>query len=139
MASAGTLFSGTQTTSSSFVVAAPQFSRIRAAVFQLNVTAAATAAGDTLDVYVQTAVDDTNWDDIVHFTQVLGNGGAKTFLAYLNATLVPATPIHAPQNKALAVGVNQGPVGDGLRVAWTIASSSSPSFTFSVKGAFIYR
>ena len=39
----------------------------------LDVTAAATAAGDKLDVKVQTLIDGTNWVDVAYFAQVLGN------------------------------------------------------------------
>ena len=48
-----------------------------AIVFQCELTAAATDAGDTLDVFVQTTIDGTTWLDAVHFTQMLGNGDAK--------------------------------------------------------------
>lgn len=55
------------------------------ASFVLNVTAAGTDAGDTLDVYVDVSPDDgTTWLNAIHFTQVLGNGGAKKFVATLN-------------------------------------------------------
>lgn len=50
------------------------------ATIVLNVTAAATEVDDTLDVYLDTSYDGgTTWVNIAHFTQVLGNGGAKEF------------------------------------------------------------
>lgn len=53
--------------------------------FLLNVTEAGTDAGDTLDVYVDVSPDNgTTWLNAVHFTQVLGNGGAKKYVATLN-------------------------------------------------------
>lgn len=103
-----------------------------AAEVLLSVTAAATAAGDTLDVYVQAAVDGTSWDDVIHFTQVLGNGGAKKFLARWQAQIAPTTALAAPQDAALSAGVAQGPHGLLWSVKWVVASASSPSFTMSV-------
>ena len=41
--------------------------------FVLDVTAAAVAADDTLDVKVQCRLDGTNWHDVVSFTQCAGN------------------------------------------------------------------
>lgn len=104
-------------------------------VFQLNVTAAATAAGDTLDVYLQSSVDGTTWDDFVHFTQVLGNGGAKRFIAQWNSRIAPTAALHAATDGSLAAGVAQGPVGSTLRAKWVVVSASAPSFTFSIVGA----
>lgn len=100
----------------------------------LNVTAAATAAGDTLDVYVQASQDGgVTWDDIAHFTQVLGNGGAKKFLIRYQGEIAPTTagPV-APQDAALSAGVAQGPHGNMWSVKWVVASASAPSFDFTV-------
>lgn len=100
--------------------------------FLLNVTAAATAAGDKLDVYVQSTIDGTVYNDFVAFTQVLGNGGAKKFEANWSALAGPTTALGAPADAALAAGVKQGPVGSGFRVKWVVTSGTSPSFTFSL-------
>ena len=62
------------------------------AEFILDVTAAATAAGDTLDVYVDFSPDGVLWINAIHFTQVLGNGGAKREIAKINANTGLATP-----------------------------------------------
>lgn len=106
---------------------------IVAAVFQLDVTAAATAAGDTLDVYIQHTVDGTNYDDFVHFTQVLGDGGAKRFLARWNSLgAAPESELGAAQDAAMSAGVLQQPISRTWRVKWVIASASDPAFTFSV-------
>src|SRR6266496_1561427 len=78
--------------------------------FLLNVTAAASAVGDTLDVYIQASSDGgTTYDDFVHFTQVLGNGGAKKFLARWQGEIAPTTALAAPGDATLAAGVAQGP------------------------------
>lgn len=48
-------------------------------VLVLDVTAAATDAGDLLDVYLQADLNG-NWIDIARFPQCLGNGGAKRYI-----------------------------------------------------------
>lgn len=103
-------------------------------VFQLAVTAAATAAGDTLNVYIQHSTDNgTTWDDFVSFTQVLGNGGAKNLLAFWTTDSTAPVANHAVADGTLAAGTsNQGPVGDLWRVKWVIVNASNPSFTFAV-------
>lgn len=129
--------SGAQTVSgnSGALPAASHFEAIEGGILVLDVTSAGSVAGDTLDVYVQHSWDDgTSFDDFVHFTQVLGNGGAKKFLAYwLIYGGSPTTPLKAPQDGALAVGVQQGPVGNIWRVKWTIVNGGGThAFTFSV-------
>jgi len=102
----------------------------------LNVTSAAAAAGDTLDVYVQASSDGgTTWDDVAHFTQVLGNGGAKKSLIRWQGEIAPTTAQAAPQDAALAAGVAQGPHGNLWSVKWVVVSASAPLFTFSVEAS----
>jgi len=126
--------SGTSTASGGF--GAIEVTDVMWAEFLLNVTAAATAAGDTLDVYVQASCDGgTTWDDFVHFTQVLGNGGAKKYLARWQGMIAPTTAQAAPQDGALAAGVAAGPHGSVWRVKWVVVSASAPSFTFSVSAS----
>ena len=105
--------------------------------FLLNVTAAGSVAGDTLDVYIQASADNgTTWDDFVHFTQVLGNGGAKKFLARWQGMIAPTTALAAPQDVAMAAGVAQGPHGNRWRTKWVIVNGGGThSFTFSVLGS----
>lgn len=115
-----------------------KFDRVRAASFVLDVSAAATVAGDTLDVYVSAAIDADNpagpaaWDDFVHFAQVLGNGGVKRLTADWVADVTPTTPHRNTQDKALAAAtVLQGPIESGIiRVAWVTVGTGS--FTFAV-------
>jgi hypothetical protein len=105
------------------------------AVFLLNVTAAATDVGDTLDVYLQHSPDGgTTWDDFAHFTQVLGNGGAKKYLASWAHWVTAESEMKAPADGALAAGVLQGPVAATWRVKWVVvdAGTVNASFTFSV-------
>lgn len=135
------LASSVQTTSGSSVLTAPvHIERLKAAAFLLTVSAAATAAGDTLDVYLQSSIDGgTTYDDFVHFTQVLGNGGAKKFIARWMRDLAPTAALSAPGDATLAAGVAQGPVGTTWRVKWVIVSASAPSFTFKVDMSAVGR
>src|SRR5262245_31184675 len=59
----------------------------RELIVQLTVSEAGTDAGDTLDVYIDTSFDGgLTFVNIGHFTQVLGNGGAKKFvMSFCNA------------------------------------------------------
>ncbi len=102
---------------------------VNALVFTLDVSAAATDAVDTLDVKVQTKVDGTNWIDVVHFTQVLGNGGAVRHVAKVVAQEAQAMFLNA----ALAVGTTRNLLGDDWRVAYVqVDGDSDASFTFSI-------
>ena len=125
--------SAARTTSSTAAVSVP-VELVQSAIFQLTVSAAATDAGDTLDVYVQHTVDGgTTWDDFVHFTQVLGNGGAKKFLATWNRQVTPESELKPPADAGLAAGVLQGPVGSTWRVKWVIVDADvDGSFTFAL-------
>lgn len=99
--------------------------------FQLDLTAAATDSGDTLNVYVQTTLDGTNWIDVVAFTQCLGNGGAKRHVAKISGT---AAETMFETGSALSAGSVRNLIGDQWRVRWAItdASTANASFTFSV-------
>lgn len=104
---------------------------VNAISFALDLTAAATDAGDTLNVYVQTKIDGTNWVDVVAFTQCLGNGGAKRHIGKLNATAALTMFENAT---SLTAGTIRDLLGDEWRVRWAItdASTDNASFTFSV-------
>jgi len=111
------------------------FAWARDYTFTLVVSAAATATADTLNVYVQRLLPDgSTYEDIVSFTQVVGDGGAKKFVADIipeNATGAVAVPGDA----ALAAGsVKNVYVGDTLRIKWVIvdATTDDASFTFAV-------
>lgn len=104
---------------------------VRGFLFTLNVTAAATDAADTLDVTIKTKVDGTNWLDVVHFTQVLGNGGAKIFSAK-----VAASAAQAIYDAAAALNAGDAAtqvIGDVWRVTWVIVDADADAtFTFAV-------
>lgn len=122
----------------------PSASNVGAAVFFLDVSAAATDAGDTLNVRVQHSLDDgTTWDDFVSFTQVLGNGGAKKFIAsWTESTTTPESEVRVPADGTLAAGgVLQGPVGEKWRAKWAIvdAGTDNASFTFALTARLLAR
>jgi hypothetical protein len=100
----------------------------------LDVTAAATVAGDTLDVKVQALIMGSltsggQWTDVAHFTQIVGNGGAKReIFKILGSTAVA----HYDATAALSAGTQKDTFGDYYRVNYTVVNSSAPSFTFSV-------
>ena len=93
---------------------------------ELDVTTAATLAGDTLDVFIQTLIG-SKWTDVAHFTQVLGNGGAKRFLATISKddgqTMFEV-------GSTLAAGSLRSVLGNQVRARWDIAGTGS--FTFSI-------
>lgn len=100
-------------------------------ILQLDVTAAATDVGDTLDAFLQTTIDGTNWIDIYHFTQVLGNGSAKRYFGKIVRDVALTEFENAT---ALGAAAGRAIVGDQYRVRWAItdASTANASFTFSV-------
>jgi hypothetical protein len=108
---------------------------ISAALFILNVTAAAAAAGDTLDVWVQHSWDDgTTFDDFLHFTQVLGNGSTlKHLCAWTMQSTAPAA-MHKAVTKTLTAAASPllGPIGPIWRAQYTTATAGTANFTWSV-------
>ena len=96
--------------------------------FTLDVSAAALAGGDQLDVFVQTQLDGTNWTDVVHFTQVVGDGGA---VRYVEKVVAETSLAGFEVASALAAGNVRNIIGDDWRVRWTI-SGGTAEFTFSV-------
>jgi len=102
----------------------------------LDVTAAASEGTDTLDVYVDVlAADAATWLNAVHFTQVLGNGGAKKFFAVLDPSN-PGTAVIDVTADAAAGAVRPALFGAQLRGRYTIVDGGgvAASFTFSVTG-----
>jgi len=134
--------SAATTASETRVVKVPQdASPFVEAEFILDVTAAATAADDTLDVYVDFSPDGgLTWINAIHFTQVLGNGGAKKELAKINATTGLATPT-APLNiasDAASGAVRNISLFEDVRYRAVIvdADTDDASFTYSLKAVY---
>jgi len=103
------------------------------AMVLLDVTVPATAVGDTLDVYIDTSTDGgTTWVNVGHFTQVLGNGGAKKFVMALNSSNPGASAVTDVTSDAAAGATRQYGVADRIRSRSVIAGGTA-SFTYSVK------
>jgi hypothetical protein len=105
-----------------------------AAEFDLNLTAAATDAADTLDVYVDTSMDGgTTWINIVHFTQLLGNGGAKRETMAINPRGNVGTAPTVTAADLAAAGVRHL-LGSQYRVRYAqVDANANAVFTFTVK------
>jgi hypothetical protein len=99
-------------------------------IFTLDVSAAATEVGDTLDVKIQTTLDGTNFYDVCYFTQVLGNGGAKRYVGKITAS---ATQAMYETGTALTAGNIRAIFGDTWRVNYvTVDANANSAFTFTV-------
>lgn len=105
---------------------------LKGLVFLLSSTAGASTGSDTFDCYVQDSLDNSTWDDLIKFTQILGNSPIKKFKATVSCEVTPTTPMAAPQSLAMSAGVRQGPVGPYVRGNFVIAGGTSKSFTFSL-------
>lgn len=92
----------------------------------LNVTAAATLVGDTMDITVQTLLGGF-WVDVMHATQILGNGGTQRIMASLSASAGQAM---FATSTALTAGNVRNLIGDAWAVSWSL--SGTGSFTLSV-------
>jgi hypothetical protein len=101
----------------------------------LDVTAAASEGTDTLDVFVDVlAPDAATWLNAVHFTQVLGNGGAKKFFAVLDPSN-PGTAVIDVSADAAAAAARPALFGPQLRGRYTVVDGGgvAASFTFSLR------
>jgi len=95
----------------------------------LDVTAAATDAGDTLNVEVYTDLGVAAVKEICHFTQVLGNGGALCHVAKIVVPVAEAMYSYA----ALTAGNIKNILGQTISCKYTIVDADADgSFTFSV-------
>lgn len=98
-----------------------------------RITASATDAGDTLDVYVDVSLDNTIWHNAIHFTQQAGNGAARTEYAVLDPSN-PGTSVINVTTDAAAAAVRPALFGPYMRARWAIVDSgdANQSHTFSV-------
>ena len=104
--------------------------------FLLDITASATDAGDTLDVYIDVSFDGTNSaGNAVHFTQHAGNGAAAKEIAVLDSSN-PGTSVVVVTSDAAAAAVRPALFGAYYRARWAIVDSgdANSSATFSVTG-----
>lgn len=101
----------------------------------LDVTAAATDANDTLDVFVDVlAPDGLTWLNAIHFTQCVGSGGAKKYFAVLDPS-APGTSVIDATADAAAAAVRPALFGPQLRGRYTVVDPGAgvASFTFSLR------
>ena len=108
--------------------------KYRRIIVVLSVTAAATAAGDTLDVFVDSSPDGAGAIKLnaIHFQQVLGNGGAVAYFAVLDPSGAAGTAAIAATSDCAAGVCRPGLLTDWMQVRETVVSASAPSFTYSV-------
>ncbi len=102
-----------------------------AVVCILETTDLQDAAGDKLDVYIQTYIGGV-WLDVCHFTQIDGNDlvDAQIHIAKITASL--AENMFRPT--ALAEGVIRNLIGTKWRCRWVITDGGGiHSFAFTVK------
>ena len=106
-------------------------------VVVLNATAVAADVDDTLDVYVDTSFDGgATWVNIGHFTQILGNGGAKKFIMAFKANPITGSnsvPFGANQSASAALQIG---FGDQIRYRGVTVDPSGAdlAITYSVTG-----
>jgi hypothetical protein len=102
----------------------------------LTVTASATDATDTLDVFVDVSLDGTNAiANAIHFAQQAGNGAAKTEVAVLDAA-TPGTSSLLVTSDAAAGAVRPAVFGAYYRARWAIVDgggNANSSHTFRVQ------
>ena len=101
----------------------------------LDVTAAATDIDDTLDVYIDFSLDNVTFYNGGHYTQVLGNGGVKSFYMVFDPS-APGTAGIAVATDAAVNTVRPAMIGPYIRARWVIVNpgGGAASFTFSVLG-----
>lgn len=105
------------------------------ALILLDVTAAATEADDTLDVYIDVSPDGgSTWVNVGHFTQVLGNGGTKKFVMALRSDNPGASAVFDVTSDASAGATRQIGIADRIRYRGVTVdpTGTNVSFTYSV-------
>ena len=103
------------------------------AIIVLDVTSAAVAAGDILDMYVDVSPDNSKWLGAVYFTRVLGSTGTgKCYSAILDPTNPGAVVFDMSTRPAVGV-TRPGAFGPWMRVYYVITSATAPVFTATVK------
>jgi len=100
-----------------------------AVIFTLDVTDATSVAADKLNVYVQTKLDNTNWIDVYHFTQIDGNLTTKRYTGKIHIVDSLTEFEHAA---ALGEHTSRGLIGDCWRVKTVTTENTDARFTYSV-------
>jgi len=114
--------------------AVPILGERRRYIFMLDVTAAATDAADTLDIYIDWSFDNVTYTNGGHFTQVLGNGGAKRYYMVFDPS-APGTSVIDATSDAASAAVRPALFGAYVRGRYVIVDADADSaFTFTVTG-----
>jgi hypothetical protein len=100
----------------------------------LDITASATIAGDTLDVFVDVSFDNVTWFNAIHFTQQAGDGSPKKEVAAINAGWYPTSAVDITAD-AGSGAVRPGLLGQYVRVRSTVVRDTGvdEAHTFSVQ------
>lgn len=99
-----------------------------------DMEAADTAAGDTLDVYVDASPDGgTTWVNVVHFNQVIGTDAAGKYTAIVNTKGATGTAVGTVTGDLTTAPDIRHYLGNAMRARWVIVNVTDPKFTFSVK------
>ncbi len=109
----------------------------KAMLVLLKLTDAQTDADDTLDVFIDVSIDDgAVWVNMIHFTQILGNGANVLNLAAVAILDIASDQFDATADLA-ASGVRAF-LGKTMRVRHTVVdpTGANVSFTFSVVASF---
>lgn len=118
------------------------FAPFSTGTFTCSATAAATDTQDTLDVYIQRKLPNGDWEDLVHFTQCVGDATVPFNMGVADVFAGASGGIFegSPDDAALAAGnVQDKPWANTLRVKWVIIDTTNPgdaAFSFSVKAQF---
>jgi len=103
-------------------------------MFILAVTAAATDAADTLDVYIDWSIDGVTYYNGGHFTQCLGTGGAVAYCMAFDPSAGLTTDVALAADAAVST-VRPSLFGAYVRGRYTIVDADADaSFTFSLIG-----
>lgn len=113
--------------------------RFDRALFFLDMTSAATAAADKLDVYIQILLPDgETWHDLCSFTQIDGNGSASQEVLQWSDTAIPDVEQGAVVTAALAEStvLQGGMTGSQIRSYAKVTNDTTPIFSFTVTANF---
>ena len=105
-------------------------------IFINAITASATDAADTCDVYVDTSIDGVTYYNAIHFTQKAGNTAARTEYAILDPSNPGTASIDVTADATTGV-VRPSVFGAYYRARWAIVDgggAADQSHTFSVIG-----
>jgi hypothetical protein len=111
---------------------APTQDAVTSYTLAVNVSAASSAGTDTLDVYVDGWLAGA-WVNLVHFAQVLGNGGPQRLLAALSVSTVASAPAVATADASAGQARLYG-IPPRLRARLVTAGSGSFTVTVAASG-----